>query len=183
MCAAARGKIPGVMEMKTHVNFIWFRGGPSLRDVEPAPTLVDDMAGLTDFFRDLLRKNSEAFDITVELEGFAPMQLSLRALCQTAALVSFHPRAARDKLPDTVCLLINGLEGPDDIAVVKAAVQFPPELWKALDQSAKPVVVAAFNVNGRLRDPATMTVIHVLGNVYFNMFGTNAVDAPRDRAG
>ena len=38
------------------------------------------------------------------------------------------------------------------------------------------MVAAAFNVNGRLRDPATMTVIHVLGNVYFNMFGTNAVD-------
>jgi hypothetical protein len=71
---------------------------------------------------------------------------------------------------------VNGLEGQADIAAVKAAVNSPPEVWKTLGESAKPVVVAAFNVNGRLRDPATITVINVIGNVYFNMFGTNAVN-------
>jgi len=49
-------------------------------------------------------------------------------------------------------------------------------LWKLLHESQKPVVVAAFNVNGRMRDPATTTVIHVIGNVYFNTFGTNTLN-------
>lgn len=45
----------------------------------------------------------------------------------------------------------------------------------SLDQSEKPVVAAAFNVNEHLRDPATITVIHVVANVYFNSFGTNSL--------
>jgi hypothetical protein len=120
----------------THVNFIWCRRGASLRDAKPAPTLWDDMADLTDFFRDLLRKNSEAFDCTAELQGFAPIRLSFRAICQTVAIVLFHPHTARDELPDAICLRVNGLEGPDDIAVVRAAVTFPPELWKTLRAAA-----------------------------------------------
>ena len=55
----------------THVNFIWCDRGESLRDAKPAPTRWDDMADLTDFFRNPPRKNPEAFDCTAELEGFA----------------------------------------------------------------------------------------------------------------
>lgn len=60
---------------------------------------------------------------------------------------------------------------------MKASVNFPPECWKELNDSEKPVVAAAFNVNGRMCDPATTTVISVVANVYFNLFGTNAVGA------
>ena len=85
-------------------------------------------------------------------------------------LSAHHPHTAKNALPDALCLLVNGLEGPADIAAVKASVNFPPELWKLLNDSKKPVVAAAFNVTGRLRDPATITVINVVANVYFNMF-------------
>lgn len=163
------------MKPATHVHFLWFRLGGSLRNVKPAPTLFDDMADLTDYFRGLMREKPEGFDCTAELQGFAPMRLSFSALCPTVALVVLHPHTAKDKQPDAVCLLVNGLEDPADIAAVKARANLPAEVWRALDQSRKPVVVAVFNVNGRMRDPATMTVIHVVGNVYFNMFGTNAV--------
>jgi len=74
-----------------------------------------------------------------------------------------------------LCLFVNGLEGPQDIAAVKARVNFPAEVWKSLDASDKPVVMAVSNVNGRLRDPATVTIVEVLANVYFNQFGTNAI--------
>ena len=163
------------MPHATHVNFIWFRVGTPLPEVKTAPTLVEDMVDLTDYFGDLRQKNSDAFDCTAELQGVAPMRVSFRSLCQTAALLVVHPHTAKDKVPDALCLLVNGLEEPADVAAVKAHVEFPPELWMSLDQSEKPVVAAAFNVNGRLRDPATITVIHVVANVYFNSFGTNSL--------
>ena len=163
------------MDPKTKVDVNWLRLGQSHRDAPVAQPLVEEMAGLTRCFHDLMRKNPQGFDSTVELEGFAAVRLSFRALCQTVGLVIVHPYTAKSQLPDAACLLVNGLEMPVDIAAVKAHVNFPPEVWQWLDGAAKPVVVAAFNANGRLRDPAATTVIHVLGNVYFNMFGTNAI--------
>jgi hypothetical protein len=164
------------MRPATHVNFIWSRLGKTLGDVRPAETLFEEMAGLTQYVRNVMQENQGSFNFIAELEGFAPTRLRFQPLCQTVALVLLHPHAPKSKVPDAVCLLVNGLEGPVDIATVKANVTFPPELWQTLHESKKPVVVAAFNVNGRLRDPAAITVINVIGNVYFNMFGTNAVD-------
>ena len=37
-------RIHAVMGPTTHVNFLWFKRGASLRDAKPAPTLWDDMA-------------------------------------------------------------------------------------------------------------------------------------------
>ena len=71
----------GGMQPTTHVHFISFRMGKSLRDVKPAAELWDDMADLTAYFRDLLLKNSEAFDCTAELQCFAPMRVSFGSLC------------------------------------------------------------------------------------------------------
>ena len=163
------------MPPATNVHFIWSRLGTTLRDTTLAPALWDDMADLTTYFREAIRKNPELFDCKAELQGFAPIRVSFRALCPTVALVLFPPHNPAHTVPDVICLLVNGLEEPSDIAKVKSQVAFPPELWQALDKSEKPVVVAAFNVNGRMRDPATITLINVIGNVYFNMFGTNAV--------
>lgn len=97
------------MQPATHLKTLWFRLGASLRQAKPAPTLFDDMADLTSYFRDLFRKSPEAFDCTVELQGFAPMRLSFRSLCHTVALVTFHPHTSKDKVPDALCLLLNGL--------------------------------------------------------------------------
>ncbi|HSI36828.1 MAG: hypothetical protein ACAI43_16240 [Phycisphaerae bacterium] len=167
------------MRPATHTNILWFRLGTSLRNVNPAPLLADDMADLTDYWRGLLRKSPD-FDSTVELEGFAPVVVRYRSLCQTVAMIDFPPHTAKDKLPDALCLMVNGLEAPQDIAAVKAKVKFPPPVWEALHKARKPVVIATFNQNGRMRDPATVTVIHVVANVYFNTFGTNSVgSAPR----
>lgn len=100
------------MPHATHVNFIWFRVGTRLPEVKTAPTLVEDMVDLTDYFGDLRQKNSDAFDCTAELQGVAPMRVSFRSLCQTAALLVVHPHTAKDKVPDALCLLVNGLEEP-----------------------------------------------------------------------
>ena len=130
------------MELKTHVNFLWFRLGESLRHVKPAPTLVDDMADLTDYFHRLLRENPVAFDSTVELQGFAPMRLTFRAVCQTVALVALPPHTAKDKLPDALCLLVNGLD-----AFTEERVTFgghsPAEVARAL--TALPVQAIGAN--------------------------------------
>lgn len=163
------------MEAKTAVTINWIRLGQTNRDVRAAAPLREEMAGMARSFRDLLRKDPTAFDHTVRLEGFLPVRLTFRALCQTVALVLIHPHTAACPAPDAMCLLVNGVETREDIAAVKAQVNFPAGIWQSLEGAPKPVTVAAFNANGRMRDPATTTVIHVVGNVYFKQFGTNDI--------
>ncbi|HEY2587233.1 MAG TPA: hypothetical protein VGI81_15920 [Tepidisphaeraceae bacterium] len=153
----------------------WIRLGQTDRDAPPADPVFEEMAGMTRCFRDLLRKDPAAFDCTVRLKGFLPVRLTFRALCQTVALVLIHPRTAAGPAPDVTCLLVNGVEMPEDIATVTAQVDFPAGIWQLLEGAPKPVTLAAFNVNCRMRDPATTTVIHVVGNVYFKLFGTNDI--------
>ena len=164
------------MTSGTEVRIIFFKLGNTLQHVHAAPVLTDDTVGLSSFLRNLLRQNEEGFECTVRLEGFPAIPMRFRALCQTAAIVvfpSYHPVTANQV--DALCLLVNGLEVPQDKAAVKASVNFPPHVWAALEVAEKPVVIAAFYVNGRLRDPATRTILDVLANVYFKMFGTNDI--------
>lgn len=163
------------MEPKTAVSIKWTPLGQTNRDVAAAKPLGEEMAGLTRFFHKRMLTDAQGFGCNVNIEGFAPVRLNFRPLSQTVALVLIHSRVFGGKTPDAVCLLVNGLEMPADIAAVQAQVNFPPGIWESLEVAPKPITVAAFNVNGRMRDPATTTVIHVLGNVYFNLFGTNSI--------
>ena len=44
---------------------------------------------------------------------------------------------------------------------------------RLLDEAAKPVAVNAFFANGRLRDPATISILSALAKAYFAQFGTS----------
>lgn len=154
----------------------YIRLGKPLRNARPAPPLVDDMASLTDHYRDAFRNSPNRFTSTTELEGMPPVKVQFIALCQTVGLILVHPFSSKSKTPDALCLLVNGLESPQDKALVKSKTRFPPEVWKQLDAAKKPVALNIFHVNGRMRDPATMTILMVMANVYFAQFGTSAVD-------
>ena len=124
------------MRPATRVNVIWYAVGATLSQAEPVATLQDDMP-VRAYFRGVLRRNPERFDCSAEHHGFAPIRLSFRSVRPTVGLVVLHPYTLKDRVPDAVCLLVNGLEGEEDVAAVKAAVNFPPELWKLLDESEK----------------------------------------------
>jgi hypothetical protein len=155
---------------------LYIRLGTSLADARPALPLNDDMPGLTEHYRHALRNDPDHFKSKTQLEGFAPVKLEFTSLCQTVAMVVVEPQAQDQKTPDAVCLFVNGLEAPEDVAAVKAKVNFPPFVWAQIDQSEKPVAVNVFYVNGRMREPATISVLHALANCYFAQFGTTEVE-------
>ena len=154
---------------------VYLRLGESLKHVTAAPDLAEEMADLTRHFRDAFRQSPDRFNSTTELQGFAPVRIEFEALCPTAWLVTVAPYTPGAVTPDAHCLLVNGLEDEHDIFVVKSKVKFPPVVWRELHQAEKPVAVVVFHVNGRMRDPATITILHVVANTYFSLFGTNEV--------
>lgn len=155
---------------------VYIRLGESLSNVDVAPILAEESANLAEHFREPFRKSPDHFNSTTELEGFAPVHFEFTALCQTVGLVVVAPFTPGRMKPDAVCLLVNGLETKEDIAAVKAKVTLPPLVWMELEKSEKPVAVNVFFVNGRLRDPATITILSALANVYFSLFGTSQVE-------
>jgi hypothetical protein len=164
------------MKPVTKVKIVWFTMVGSSSSVEAADPLNGEMAALTARFSHELRENPKGFVSQATFQGYATTRFIFRPLCATAAMLAFPSHANPQAPPDAICVLLNGVETPQDMQVVKAAVNLPPQHWERLEQLEKPLTAAAFNVNNRMRDPATTSLIHAIGNVYFNMFGTNAVD-------
>jgi hypothetical protein len=164
------------MKPATEVRIIWFPKVGIPYSVHAADPLQSEMAGLTAHIRSELKKNPEGFDCTAKFRGFAPTRVIFRSICPTAATFAFPSHTMQNAPPDVVCVLLNGLESRQEMDLIKSTVSLPPQHWEELNHLEKPVLAAAFNINNRMRDPATTTLIHVLGNVYFSMFGTNAVE-------
>ena len=150
--------------------------GATLKHVKQADLLADEGPTLAQHFREAFRKSSDHFRSTILLEGFAPVAVEFTALCPTAGMVVVTPYAPIGDKPDAISLLINGLESPEEVEAVRSRVPFPPQVWEEIDRTRRPVAVTAFWVNGRLRDPATITILSSLANTYFSFFGTTNVE-------
>jgi hypothetical protein len=155
---------------------LYIKLGESLKHVKPAPLLADETASLTQHYREAFQRTPSHFRSNSELQGFAPVKVEWTALYPTAGMVVVSPYVRHVDKPDAISLLLNGLETPDDVKVITGKVPFPGHVWEDIDRSVKPVAVTVFWVNGRLRDPATVSVLSVMANVFFSQFGTTNVE-------
>lgn len=167
------------------VSCIYARVQPTaLERVTPAPVLEDESPQLCQMFHKALLKSPEGFAYNVVLEGFPRVHFEWKPSCQTAGALVFptfvpHPN---QNTPDLVSFLLNGIESPGDLTTL--AKQFPlrADMWQEMMNATKPVALNFLYTVGRMREPATITIINAFANSFFSLFGTNETDervAPR----
>lgn len=147
-------------------------GETKLQNVKPALVLADESPSLCAAFRKALMETPRGFKYRVELEGFAPIDTQWMPSCSTAgALLISSFRASH--VHDLIAILLNGVETKDELAAIAAQYPLRPDIWSQALSSPKPLVTAAAFTVGRIREPATVTVINAFANSFFAQFGTN----------
>lgn len=148
-------------------------GKSTVPNVRPAPLLVSECPHLGQMFRKALLENPQ-FQYDVELEGFPIVRVEWQPLCQTAGAVivpSFVP--ARSPQPDAIALLLNGLESPEEMAAIRQRFPLSAEIWEDIGREPRrPLLANVYLCCGRMREPATVTILATFANAYFSTFGT-----------
>jgi hypothetical protein len=127
-------------------------------------------------------RNEGSFGYAVELEGFPVVHFEWVPVCHTAGallLPSFVSRPGHD----LVVILLNGLVTPDELRSITERFPLRAEIWQHVMSIEKPVAIGALYTVGRVREPATVTVINAFANSFFSLFGTNEVDEQVRRPG
>jgi len=155
----------------------------ALEKVTPAGLLEDESPLLCQKFRKALLDSHNGFKYDVELEGFPIIHLEWVPVGQTAGGLHFPPfvHHPRRPGPEVLCLLLNGVESPDDLSALAKRFPLRADMWQELLNAAKPVAFNLLFTVGRLREPATVTIINAFANSCFSLFGTNEVDEPAAR--
>ena len=149
----------------------------------PAALLAGESATLCRRFREALVKSPEGFGFDVQLEGFPLVKMGWKPAGQTCGVLTFPAFVKRPgrNVPDLVCLLLNGLESPEDLAALARQAPIPAPLWQDAMNETKPVGFSFVFTAGRVREPATVTIISAFANTFFGQFGTNDVPDPTAR--
>jgi len=126
-------------------------------------------------FHEALLKSPEGFSYGLLLEGFPCIQVQWAPVGQTAGVLivpTFVPRPAQTG-PDIMGFLLNGIESPADLAALAKRFPVGADVWQELLNASKPVAFNLVFTVGRLREPATITIINAFANSFFSLFGTN----------
>jgi hypothetical protein len=134
-------------------------------------------------FHKALLKSPEGFTYDVVLEGFPRIHLEWKPASQTAGALVFpafvpHPKQTA---PDIVSFLLNGIESPADLAALAKLFPLRADMWQEMMNVKKPVAFNLLFTVGRMREPATITIINAFANSYFSLFGTNEAEESSTR--
>jgi hypothetical protein len=143
--------------------------------VAAASLLEDESPMLCQRFRKALLESPQGFSFEAELEGFPLIHLEWHPLGQTAGVLSFPPFVHRPNRPgpDVLSLLLNGVESPEDLSALAKRFPLRADIWQEMLNAQKPVAFNLMFTVGRLREPATVTIINAFANSFFTLFGTN----------
>jgi hypothetical protein len=165
---------PGITIVAVMPRFESFNFRLGQRDfggVRAARPLTDSRV-ITDLarqFRKSLLEMPLHFRVVVRLTGFPMMQIEWVSLCKTAGIILL--RSGGPEL-DAVCLLLNGVETEDEIALIR---QHTPELrehWKEIVKGPRPLTVNGHFSPTRMSDSSLITAIDTFAIAYFGQFGS-----------
>jgi len=152
----------------------------ALERVAAARLLEDESPLLCQKFHTALRQSPQGFKYAAELEGFPVVHLEWVPVGQTAGALVFPPFVPRPGVgPDVLALLLNGLESPEELSALAKRFPLRADVWQEMLNAEKPVAFNVLFTVGRLREPATITIINAFANSFFSTLGTNEA---RDRA-
>jgi len=146
--------------------------------VTPALLLEDESPVLYQKFHKALLQSPQGFKFQVELEGFPLVHFEWLPVGQTTGALTFPPFVNNRPRPEVLSLLLNGLESPDDLSALAKRVPGRADVWQEMLNARKPVAFNLLFSAGRLREPATVTIINAFANSFFSLFGTNEADDP-----
>jgi hypothetical protein len=163
------------------VQCLYVAAGPTtLESLAPARLLEDESPILCQKFRKALFESPKGFKYAVEMEGFPTVHLEWIPVGQTSGAILFPPFVTHPGRtgPDLLSLLVNGLESPSELSELARRFPIHAGSWQKMLIAEKPVAFNLLYTVGRLREPATITIINAFANSFFCMFGTNEAPAP-----
>lgn len=80
-----------------------------------------------------------------------------------------------EEAADILCLLVNGVESNADLAALAKKFSIGADLWQEMLNCPKPLAFNQLYCVGRMREPATATIINAFANAYLRLFGTNCL--------
>src|SRR5579859_3845856 len=121
---------------------------------QTATRLEGEGATLCRRFQEALVEKPEGFGFNIEFEGFPLVKMGWKPAGQTAGVLTFPPFVNRPgrTTPDLVCLLLNGLESPQDLADLARLAPLPAPLWQEAMNAQKPVAFSFVFTAGRVRE-------------------------------
>ncbi|HXE55179.1 MAG TPA: hypothetical protein VN541_19305, partial [Tepidisphaeraceae bacterium] len=120
------------------------------------------------------------FNSEIQMQGLPVIRLTWEPVGQTAGAVIFPPFVHRPgrRNPDIICLLLNGLESPEELSALAARFAVPDAIWQEVLGAEKPIAFTLVFEPGRVRDASTITILAAFANSFFSLFGTNELEAP-----
>jgi len=70
------------------------------------------------------------------------------------------------------------IKSPEELSALAGKFAIPDRIWQEVLGAERPVAFALVFEPGRVRDPATVTILSTFANSFFSLFGTNEIETP-----
>lgn len=156
---------------------------PAAKNASPGMNLkLDDDGFLCQSFRGSLLKSREGdqrFHMKVDIPEMPSVDVYWVGVGETSG-IAFWRRSERVV---AASVLLNGFERDDELqgmagAMASHKLPVPPNIWKTIVASEKPIAAYLFYNLAAFTDPVIATAASALANAFFTLFGTNESEEP-----